>query len=274
MSSEQYAVVLRQKVEGPMLGAVVASFVDQLGVKEKTAHQILQHIPLKVYSRLSFSEARVLVEALNVATCCQWEVMAESEVNFPAANWNKEPTVMGLELAELMRKNDPKATGVARYLASEGSGSIPKDVQASSEAEKDGEGFPEESILDSADTVLKNLSADLDKALYKDGGADVMQTQVLSDIPGGIKDREISSAPPLKSGFYNLYLPEVNDEEKNIVIEVARESLGMDEKQIEFILSKAIPCVVRNVDEKEAARLIGAFRAEGIFLKNRLRSKA
>ena len=278
MSAQKYAVALRQKVEQKDLAEVVKSLVVQLGVKEKTAHQILQHIPLKVYSQLSFGEARILVEALNVVTRCQWELMLESEVNFPAANWNKRPTVMGLRLDELMLKNDPKVTGVARYLETEtvdlpGISDLSQNLNKENLADQNEE-FLEESILDSADTVLKNLSADLDRVLDKDGGPELMQTQVLSAMAGEIKKTDLSSESLLESGFYNLYLPELNKKEKELVFEIARESLGMDASTLKGILSKSIPCICRNVDEKEAHRLIELFKKEGIQLKNRLRSKA
>ena len=278
MNHQEYAVVLRHKVDANAGPEVVSSLVSQLGVKEKTAQQIIKHIPLKVYGHLSFGEARILVEALNIVTRCQWELMLESEVNFAAANWNKKPTIMGMSLEDLMRKNHPQITGVAKYLTreSEASRNSSKGLEQGDAVlpEMEDGDSSEEKALDSADTVIKNLSADLEKVIDQVTGPEVMQTQVLSAMPGGLKGQELSSAQPLEKGFYNLYLPELSDEEKSAVIDVARESLGMDEAEVMSVLSKSIPCITRNVDEEEAQRVIEIFRSEGIKLKNRLRSKA
>ena len=112
MSLPIVAIVLQDKPSQSLEEVAIHSLVKNLGIKQKTASQIIENIPLKVYSNLSAHEGRVLVEALNLCTSLQWRVLPEIKIKFPSVNWNKRPTINGMSLEELILKNDPDLTGV------------------------------------------------------------------------------------------------------------------------------------------------------------------
>lgn len=290
----QVAIVLKQKPSSEQEKLAVESLVNHLGVKEKTAKQILSNVPLKVYSQLKKREGRILVEALNLATSLQWEVMREKDVKFPAVNWNKRPTILGMDLDDLVAKNNPHCTGVAKLYPGLAEGfenpadkievkeegprpakaNIKKRSSTSGDSSSAHETSADTTILRTADSVITHLSADLEEAFRKKNleGQNPNETLPLygddsQNIPGTRKSI-------LEPGFYNLYLPPIktNDARKQVE-ELCSELFQWDRETYLEAMAKPIVCIARNIDDIDATRLMERFAKLNITLNCKLRSK-
>jgi hypothetical protein len=300
MTSPLVTVVLRQKPNADQEDAAVQSLVQNLGVKFKTAQQIVSNIPLRVYNKLSLTEGRILVEALNVSTSLDWELLAENDTQLPSVNWNKEPMINGLSLDDLVQKNDPHKTGVAKLipaLVNEQSSKsakpklslgkkavarpgttqsiepVPKTNEPETRPVTQSSG-PDSTIIKTADSVVRHLSMDLAEAYRKNTLPNPTETQSLpafandsQNFPGTMKSR-------LEPGFYNLYLPAINNNEtRNKVMQMCQDALNWSSDDIQSNLSKPIVCIARNIDDIDATRLMDRFSQIDILLNCKLRSK-
>ena len=103
---KQASVTLMQTPDGN-IKEYVEDLVEVLGVKRRTAEQILKNVPLRVYNKLDAGSARILVEALNVMTKLDW-VLVSPEDDIPAVNWNKSPMIRGMSLEDMVKKTTLK----------------------------------------------------------------------------------------------------------------------------------------------------------------------
>jgi hypothetical protein len=318
VSSETVAIVVIDKPNTESVPLAIKSLVDRLGIKEKTATQIINNIPLKIYQDLSPHEGRILVEALNLSTLIHWKMVRTEDAKIPAVNWNKKPSINGMPLEELISKNDPIKTGVSQFFPnlvqknkseesiantlspqettdlpqsqkgkSETSSSerkkLPKKKSIGKKAKKEEAHDPTSStsqddigdstILRTADSVITNLSADLEEAFQKQTiGMNPNETLPLygkdsQNIPGTIKS-------DLEPGFYNLYLPPLKNRELREQVEkMCHEVLNWDRETFLEAMAKPIVCIARNVDDIDASRLTEKFLDINIQLNCKLRSK-
>ena len=291
MTMPMFTVLLSKKPSADAIEKAVASLVENLGIKAKTAQQIIDNIPLRVYNHLSLVEGRILVEALNVVTTLDWEVQSEVDATIPSVNWNKTPTVCGLSLVELVAKNDPVKTGVAKIIPAlnlalpEAPKSVgPSVVEKKEELENSPVGLQKETtlgddvestILRTADSVVRHLSMDLAEAyLKKNSPLNPSETQSKAafandsqNIPGTMKSK-------LAPGFYNLYLPAITNKDlRQKVSKMCQDSLNWTPAETMQNLSKPIICLARNIDDIDASRLMDQFAQINVTLNCKLRSK-
>lgn len=275
------AVVLRKPLAPVMKSEALEAMSQYMGVKEKTAYQILENIPLKVYSGLDLDEARVLVEALNLLTPCQWEVMSEKEIKFASVSWNKKPTLMGKELAEVVDKNRFTNTGLDRFIGELKANPGPKTERKSQSVpthveDEDGLNLEESSIIRSADSVVRGLSEDLEEAYRKKVLKQPSPDETMSP-PAFFEDSQNvpgqHRAGGLDSGLYNIYLPKLRSrEQREVVEELCQDLLGWSESDVNSALSKPIVCISRNTDDVDASKLQQEFSKRGIELQCKKRS--
>lgn len=270
---KQASVALVQTPDGS-LNDFVNDLVEILGVKAKTAEQILKNVPLKVYNKLDYGSARILVEALNVMTKLDW-VMVSSDDDTPAVNWNKPPKLKGMTLEDLVKKNHPKKTGVAKFfpeLAPEiaaGMDSISKVMSAES---------PDQTILKTADSVIRHLNEDLEAA-FKDKVVKKRDAPPADDsLPAFDTDSQnipgINQNSKLEAGFYNLFLPLLKGKnQKHLAEKLCHDILKWNAKEIKENLSKPIVCIAREVDDIDASRLIESFKQGGLAVNAKLRKR-
>lgn len=270
---KQASVALIKIPEGS-LKDFVSDLVEVLGVKAKTAEQILKNIPLKVYNKLDSGSARILVEALNVMTKLDW-VMVPSEDDTPAVNWNKPPKLKGMTLEDLVKKNHPKKTGVAKFfpeLAPEiaaGQDSMSKVM--STEA-------PDQTILKTADSVIRHLNEDLEAA-FKNKVVDKRNNKPDEDsLPAFDTDSQnipgVNQHAKLEAGFYNLFLPLLKGKnQKQLAEKLCHDILKWGPKEIKENLAKPIVCIAREVDDIDASRLVESFQKGGLAVNAKLRKR-
>ena len=291
MGTPTYTVFLSKKPASEDVDRAVDSLVSNLGIKAKTARQIIDNIPLRVYNHLSLAEGRILVEALNVATTLDWEIQNEVDVTIPSVNWNKAPTVCGLSLIELVAKNNPEKTGVALLIPAlkmaipdASNNTVPSMVERKAALEnspvaleKDAKDSAEveSTILRTADSVVRNLSLDLAEAYRKNVSPDAqvdnhLKTAFVNDsqnIPGTFKSK-------LAPGLYNVYLPAISNKElRQKVYKMCQDALNWSSEETAQSLSKPIICLARNIDDIDASRLVDQFAQINVVLNCKLRSK-
>ena len=267
------SVALIQTPEGK-LNDFVNDLAEILGVKAKTAEQILKNVPLKVYNKLDAGSARILVEALNVMTQLDW-VMVSTDDDTPAVNWNKPPKIRGMSLEDLVKKNHPKKTGVSTFfpelapeiVAGQDSDSRIANTEAS-----------DQTILKTADSVIRHLNEDLEQVFKNqatDKGNDAFDDDSLpafdtdsQNIPG------VNQKATLEAGFYNLFLPLLRGKNQKYLAEkLCHDILKWDAKEIKENLTKPIVCIAREVDDVDASRLIKSFQIGGLSVDAKLRRR-
>jgi hypothetical protein len=270
---KQASVALVQTPDGS-LNDFVKDLVEILGVKAKTAEQILKNVPLKVYNKLDYGSARILVEALNVMTKLDW-VMVSSEDDTPAVNWNKPPKLKGMTLEDLVKKNHPKKTGVANFFP-ELAPEIAAGQDSMSRVVSDP---PDQTILKTADSVIRHLNEDLEAA-FKNKVVDKRKEAPAPDesLPAFDTDSQnipgVNQHAKLEAGFYNLFLPLLKGkQQRHLAEKLCHDILKWGAKEIKENLAKPIVCIAREVDDIDAIRLIESFKKGGLSVNAKLRKR-
>ena len=267
------SVALLKTPQGAMI-EFVEDLANVLGVKAKTAEQILKNVPLRVYNKLDIGSARILVEALNVTTRLDW-VLVSPDDDIPAVNWNKHPTIHGMSLEDLVKKNHPKKTGVVKFFPS-----LAPEISAGMDSiNKVSEEAPDQTILKSADSVIRHLNHDLEAA-YKNKIIDKPRDVLDEDsLPAFDTDSQNElgldqKGSKLESGFYNLFLPLLKGKgQRQLAEKLCHEILRWDAKEIRENLAKPIVCIAREIDDIDAARLIESFEKKGMDVNAKLRKR-
>lgn len=291
--STKVTVALCDRPQPSQISAVVSSLAANLGVKLKTAQQIVENIPLRVYNDLEVEEGRILVEALNVVTPLQWKVLLQADADLPSVSWNKKAMVMGMSLDQIIDKNKPEKTGYQVILSKinkkqddkktestedskvkplKSKAKILKPKSSKSSGSSDEDSSEDSTILKTADSIVRNLSADLEEAVKNK----TLPVDANASLPGYAMDSQNipgKSDHKLEPGFYNLYLPALKSKDKPKVEKMCRDALGWTDEDVSRYFSKPIVCIARNVDDIDASRLSDRFAQIQISLNCKLRSK-
>lgn len=267
----QASVALMQTPEGEVK-TFAEDLVQVLGVKRKTAEQILKNVPLRVYNKLDVGSARILVEALNVMTSLDW-VMVGPDDDTPSVNWNKPPTIKGMSLENLVRKNHPKKTGVAKFFPE-----LAPEIAAAQDSPStvaDASDSPDQTILKTADSVIRHLNEDLEQA-YRNKDKEPSDEDSLPAFDTDSQNMPVinNTESILEPGFYNLFLPLLKGkQQKQIAEKLCQSILHWSGKELKENLSKPIVCIAREVDDIDASRLIQSFERGGLSVNAKLRKR-
>jgi len=268
---KQASVALMQTPEGDFK-SFVEDLADVLSVKRKTAEQILKNVPLRVYNKLDKGSARILVEALNVMTTLDW-VIVSSDDDIPSVNWNKSPKIKGLTLEELVKKNHPKKTGVYKFFPE-----LMPEIAAAQESPATVTESADQTILKTADSVIRHLNEDLEQA-FKNNVLDKKKDVAADDsLPAFDTDSQnvpgINNKATLEPGFYNLFLPLLKGKQnKHLAEKLCHSILKWNAKELKENLSKPIVCIGREIDDIDASRLIASFEKGGLNVNAKLRKR-
>lgn len=252
------------------------SLVKNLGLKPKSAQQILSNAPLKVYKGLAFDEGKLIVSLLNLITPLQWAIKVDMETDLPSVSWNKKPRIMGMSLKKIIEKNDPCKTGIQEVAGVIARGKV-KDSPPSERSQSEPKGpithTHDSAILEFNDqSIIRDLSNDLEE---------VVKTRNIPldpevSLPGyAIDSQNVPgvSESDLEPGFYNLYLPHIKAKELALVSQLCEEALGWSKGETERQLSKPMVCIAQDIDDIDASRLVERFAQVQIKLNCKLRSK-
>ena len=137
---------------------------------------------------------------------------------------------------------------------------------------------PDQTILKTADSVIRHLNEDLEQA-YRDKVIDKKEQSDDDSLPAFDTDSQNvpvinNTESILEPGFYNVFLPLLKSKQQKAIAEKLCENiLKWDAKEIKEHLSKPIVCIAREVDDIHASRLIESFQKGGFTLNAKLRKR-